>query len=370
MDFSLTEEHEAVRDLAAQILRDATKHERLSQLDDPAFDRHAWRSLAEAGLLGVALPKGAGGSGLGFLGAHLVLEQVGAAAAPVPFWETVVLGALPIAQFGSRQQREEILPRVIAGEAVLTAALAEDGVSDPVAPATTATRTGHGWELQGTKTSVPAGAVADVVLVSASTDDGLVGVWLVPRDTAGVRIEAQDVLTGAPYAQVVLDRVAVDSGALLGEEGGDVLHWMVLHAGAGLASLTAGVCAAALRLSAEYTSQREQFGRPVATFQAVAQRVADAYIDTEAAHLTALQAAWRLTEGLPAANEVHIAKWWAAEAGHRVVHAAHHVHGGVGVDREYPLHRYFAMAKQAEFALGGATTHLLHIGAALAAEPA
>src|SRR5687767_3918730 len=148
MDFSLTEEHEAVRDLATRILSDATTHERLSKLEDPSFDRQAWRDLAAAGLLGVALPEDAGGSGLGFLGAHLVLEQVGAAAAPVPFWETVVLGALPIAQFGTAEQRDDVLPRVLTGDLVLTAALSEDGASDPIAPTTTATRTDDGWELE------------------------------------------------------------------------------------------------------------------------------------------------------------------------------------------------------------------------------
>lgn len=370
MDFSLTEEHEAVRGLAGRILGDATTPQRRSQLQDPSFDRQAWRDLAEAGLLGVALPEAVGGSGLGFLGAHLVLEQVGAAAAPVPFWETIVLGALPIAVFGTAEQQQRLLPPVVAGELLLTAALAEDGTAAPEVPVTIATRTADGWELDGTKSSVPAGGIADVLLVSASTGDGHPGVWLVDRKAAGVRIETQDVISGAPYAQVVLDRVAVDESALLGDPGSEVLHWLLLHAAAGLASLTSGVCAAALRLSADYTSNREQFGRPVATFQAVAQRMADAYIDTEAAQLTSLQAAWRLTEGLPAAAEVAIAKWWAAEAGHRVVHAAHHVHGGVGVDREYPLHRYFALAKQSEFLLGSATTHLLTIGESLATEPA
>jgi alkylation response protein AidB-like acyl-CoA dehydrogenase len=130
------------------------------------------------------------------------------------------------------------------------------------------------------------------------------------------------------------------------------------------------VCTRAVERAAAYTSEREQFGRPVATFQAVGHRVADAYIDAEALRLTALQAAWRLAEGLPAADEVTIAKWWAADAGHRVLYAVHHVHGGVGVDHSYGLHRYFGWAKRIEFALGGATDQLLALGATLAAEPA
>ena len=370
MDFTLTEEQQAITDLSGQILQEMTTAERLSAIGTDWFDREAWAQLAQAGLLGVALPASAGGSDLGFLGAHLVLEQVGAAAAPLPFWETVVLGALPIAVFGSAGQRDRYLPGVIDGSVLATAALAEEGAGDPAAPRTRATRTEDGWELVGAKTSVPIAPLADVVLIPAATDDGSVGVWLVDRDRAGVTVAAQQVVSGAPYGEVSLDRVRLGDEALLGSLDGESLTWLLLHASAGLASLMSGVCGAVLRLSADYTSRREQFGRPVATFQAVAQRIADAYIDAEAVELTALQAAWRLTEGLPAADEVAIAKWWATEGSHRVLHAAHHVHGGVGVDREYPLHRYFGMAKQHEFLLGGGTAHLLRLGASMAAVPA
>ena len=134
--------------------------------------------------------------------------------------------------------------------------------------------------------------------------------------------------------------------------------------------LAAGVCAEALDLTAEYTKARKQFDQPIATFQAVGQRAADAYIDTEAVRLTALQAAWRISEGLPAETEVAAAKFWAAEGGQRVVHAAQHLHGGMGVDRDYPLHRYFLYAKQLELSLGGATRQLLALGEILAREPA
>jgi 3-oxocholest-4-en-26-oyl-CoA dehydrogenase beta subunit len=144
---------------------------------------------------------------------------------------------------------------------------------------------------------------------------------------------------------------------------------VLLHAEAGLASMQSGVCATALKMSAEYTSEREQFGRPIASFQAVAQRVADGYIDAEAVRLTSLHAAWRLAEGLDAVSAVAIAKWWAADGGHRVLHAAQHVHGGVGLDVEYPLHRFFRLGKQIEFTLGHGTAHLQRIGRELATEP-
>lgn len=369
MDFSLNDEQIAVRDLAAQILSDLTTQERLTALEGAGFDAAAWRELARAGLLGVALPTNDGGGGMGYLGAHLLLEAVGAQAAPLPVWETIVLGALPLARFGSLAVKERWLPGVIDGTTLLTAAVTDDGASEPSQPRTRARRSGDRWELEGTEASVPFAAIAHGILVPAATEDGATGLWLVSRDTAGVAITPQAVITGAPYAEVTLDRVAVDDEALLGRLDGSALRWLLEHGAAGIASLTSGLCGAVLRMSAEYTSRREQFGRPVATFQAVAQRVADAFIDAEAAQLTALQAAWRLTEELPAAEEVAIAKWWASEAGHRVVHAAHHVHGGVGVDREYPLHRYFAAVKQHEFLLGGGTPQLLRLGAAMAAEP-
>jgi acyl-CoA dehydrogenase len=175
-----------------------------------------------------------------------------------------------------------------------------------------------------------------------------------------------------PEALLVLDGVAVGADAVLGplDAAGTALAWLVEHATVALCAVTAGVCAEAVRLTGEYTTGREQFGRPIATFQAVGQRAADAYVDAQAVRLTMLQAAWRLSAGMPAAREVAVAKYWAAAGGQRVVHAASHLHGGVGVDRDYPLHRYFLLAKQLELSLGGARRQLVRLGGLLAAEGA
>jgi len=153
-------------------------------------------------------------------------------------------------------------------------------------------------------------------------------------------------------------------------DGPAIVEWLVQRTTTALALMQAGAAAASIALMAEYTKNREQFGKPIATFQAVGQRAADAYVDTEAIRLTAWQAAWRIAEGLPADKEVAVAKFWAADGGQRVVHAAVHLHGGVGVDREYPLHRFFLNTKHIELTLGGATDQLLRLGATLAAEPA
>jgi alkylation response protein AidB-like acyl-CoA dehydrogenase len=274
------------------------------------------------------------------------------------------MGILPIAQFGDASLQAQWLPQLVSGEAIATAALVEERASAP-SPATTARKKGSAWVLDGTKTCVPAGLDASIVLVPAMTGNRRVGVFVVETHAPGVEIERQDTTTGIPEARIVL---AGAKATLLGDTaaGAEIVDWITLRATAALAATAVGVCEAALRITADYTKTREQFGRPIATFQAVGQRAADAYIDTEAVRLTALQAAWRISAGLPADAEVAIAKFWAADGGQRVVHAAQHLHGGMGVDRDYPVHRYFLWAKHLELSLGGATEQLLRLGDILA----
>ena len=372
MDFSFTEEQEAVRDLARQILEDQVTQDRLKEIEatEDRFDRRTWAELAKANLLGIALPAEAGGSGLGYLELCLLLEQVGRTVAPVPVLPALVLGALPVAEFGSDSQRRQLLPDVVSGASILTAALVEFG-TEPAQPTTTATRDGAAWRLDGVKSCVPAGLLATRVLVPASTGEDTVGVFLLDPTSAGVTCARQDTTSGQPEARIELAGATVGADDVLGDPqaGAELVEWIVERATAALCFVAVGVCEEALRMTAEYTKTREQFDRPIATFQAVGQRAADAYIDTEAVRLTAWQAAWRLATGLPAAEEVAVAKFWASDGGQRVVHAAQHLHGGIGVDRDYPLHRYFLWAKHLELTLGGATPQLLRLGAMLAAEP-
>jgi alkylation response protein AidB-like acyl-CoA dehydrogenase len=372
MDFSFSEEQDAVKELAAQILDGQLGNDALKAFDktDEPYDAGTWAEFAKAGLLGIALPESGGGAGLGFTEVALVLEQIGRAAAPVPYRATVVLGARPIAEFGTDAQKDALLPGVVEGESLLTAALVEFGTS-PGKPSTTARPEGDGWRLDGSKLCVPIGLQADRILVPAATGEGTVGVFIVDPSATGVSQEALLTTSGQPETRLDLDGVIVGAGDVLGDPtaGAAIVEWMVEHATAAGCAAAIGVCAEALRLTAEYTKTREQFERPIATFQAVGQRAADAYIDTEAVRLTAWQAVWRLDQGLPATEAVAIAKFWTAEGGQRVVHAAQHLHGGMGVDRDYPLHRYFLWAKQIELTLGGGTQHLLELGKILADEP-
>jgi acyl-CoA dehydrogenase len=300
-----------------------------------------------------------------------LVEAAGRSAAYVPVIETLAVAAPALARFGTVAQRHKWLPGVVSGDTVLTSTLVELGGS-PTSPSVTAERAGDGWTLSGSKSCVPSGLVAHAVLVTARVDPESVAVFIVEPSAPGITRQRQDTNTGQPEAVLTLAATPVGPDALLGsvEEGSSIIEWLVQRTTAAVAVAQAGAAAAALALVAEYTKSREQFGKPIATFQAVGQRAADAYVDTEAIRLTAWQAAWRMAEGLPADKEVAIAKFWAADGGQRVVHAAVHLHGGVGVDRDYPLHRYFLMTKHLELTLGGATEQLLQLGAILASEPA
>lgn len=367
MDLTLSDEQTAIVELAGRILGDRCTPEALAAVEAAGdrFDADLWRLLAEADLLGLTLPEADGGGGYGVLEAALLCQEVGRTAAPVPLWSTLMLGALPIARHGDGATRADVLPKVAAGELALTAALVEEGGSlPPATPATTATVEGETATLTGTKHVVPsvhlaAAGLPTKVLVPATDGDGRTVVALVDATGPGVTVTPDVGTDLEPLSTVVLDGAP---GRIVGDDGDAVVAAIVALGTAGICARQAGTCEAALRIAAAYTSEREQFGTKIATFQAVAHRLADAYIDTEAIRLTSTHAAWLLDEGLPADEALAVAKIWASEGGQRVVHAAQHVHGGIGVDTDYPVHRFFRAAKAAEHTLGTASPHLVALG--------
>jgi alkylation response protein AidB-like acyl-CoA dehydrogenase len=367
MDFAYAEEQQAVIELARKILADGATPKALRALEQSGgvrFDRALWARLGEAGLIGAAIPEAYGGGGLGFLALAGILEEAGRSVAPVPLLESAVLGALAIAEFGSDAQKERWLPRAARGEAILTAAFVEPH-RETADPGTRAEPRGAKFALTGEKLAVPAGELADALLVPAALPSGGVGVFLLEARAAGVSQTPLITTTRQPESALTLQGAEAE---LLGRagQGAEIVAWIVLRATAAACAMAAGVTAEALRLTAEYTKTRKQFDQPIATFQAVAQRAADAFIDTEAVRLTALQAAWRIDAGLRAEAAVASAKYWAAAGGSRVTRAAQHLHGGVGVDREYPLHRYYLLARQLELTLGGGTQQLRSLGKLIA----
>ena len=362
MDFSFDEVQEDVRGVAARLVEARVTPSRLRELEAglDRMDRELWAELAAANLLGLCLPERDGGSGYGILEAVVVLEELGRAVAPVPFLETVVLGAMTVADLGTDEQRGRWLPGVVEGSLVLTAALQEP-VADPLAPATTARRDGDGWRLEGEKVAVPWGPLADAIVVSAATGEGP-GLFLVAPDAAGLTAERTESTSRQPQLNLSLDGAVAEA---LGEGGLPELHRRAL---AGLSALAVGVFSSAVRITADYISEREQFGKPIATFQGATLTAADAYIETSGLTLAARAAAWRLAEGRPADDQLAIAKFWVADAGQRIAHRCQHLHGGMGVDVDYPIHRYFLWAKELELTLGGATAQLLRLGASMAEE--
>lgn len=359
MDFTFTEEQETIAKLARDVFERRATPQHLSELEAGLrYDAGLWHELATMDLLGTALPESVGGSGGGFVELAVLLAEVGWSVAPVPAYATLVLGADPIARHGTPEQQQRFLPDVLAGQRILTAGLTEPGRSDPAAPATTARRDGAHWRLDGAKELVPAAQLADTALIPAVTDDGTVGLFLLELDTPGVEIRAVDTTNREPHADVFLNGATVSSQDRLA---GDV-DSLYTRALIGLCAIQLGVADRALHIAADYTTGREQFGRPIGSFQAVQQRMADAFIDVEAIRWTTWHAAWLAAQGRPADRAARIAKFWAAEAGARVAATAQHVHGGIGIDITYPLHRYFLWAKHNELTLGPATLQLARLG--------
>ena len=369
MDYSFTPEQDEAAQLAARILGDHATPERLQAVERAGerFDPDLWRALGEAGLLGLALPEEHDGAGLGLVELCRVLVEVGRVVAPVPL-AAHGAASLLVSELGTPAQRAEWLAGAASGERLLAAATAEDRSSLPEHPATTAHPDAGSYRVTGAKTVVGAGHLADGLLVTASTPTGP-AVLLVRPDDPGVTVLPQAVSDGDPVARVDLADVVLGADRVLGAA--DAGATARLHE---LLTVTTcaeqlGVTEGALHLTAAYAKTREQFGRPIGTFQAVSQRLADGYIDVLGQRLMLWQAAWRLAEGLPATTEVAAAKLWAADAGHRLAHTAVHVHGGVGIDLDGETHRYFTHAKRLELVHGGATEQALRIGRALAAEP-
>ena len=365
MDFTTTEAATDLGGLVRTITESVCTPERQRDLDklDQRFDRELWRNLIDADVLSAATPESVGGGGFGVLEQAAVLTALGRALAAVPYLESVVLGGGALAAFGPEALQKDWAAAAINGEKILAIALDGEMGQGPVQ----ATASGSGYRLTGTRTQVGYGPVADAFLVPAETESG-VKVFLVEVGDAGASVISLNTTGHGSIGLLELQGVELDDSRIVG--GSDVVDWLRAHGTLGRTAFQLGVLERALELTASYAREREQFDRPIGSFQAVAQRLADGYIDVKGLRLTLTQAAWRLSEDLPADVDVSTAAFWAADAGHRVAHTTVHVHGGVGIDLDHPVHRYFLAAKQTEFAVGGATGQLLRIGRELADTPA
>ncbi|MFE6757867.1 acyl-CoA dehydrogenase family protein [Streptomyces sp. NPDC057684] len=383
MDFTFTEEQQAAVEAAKAVFGPVAPDSVPSPALTPGavaddFDRALWSKLADADLLSLLLNPKHGGAGLDAIALCLVLRESAKALARVPLLEHTAT-AVAVQTYGSAELKEQILSRAARGALVLTAASAGRTGHDPAQLAVSARRdadTGTDtdpdtWILDGTQTGVPWAHNSDHIAVPAHTPQGRTVIAVVPHPHEGLTLAEQISTTGERLGELHLDSVRLDPHQIIEtDEAWDRLHQLLTT---GTCALALGLGERVLRMTGDYTSKREQFGYPVATFQAVAVQAADRYIDLRAMEATLWQAAWRISAqaggALPAAGDIAVAKIWASEGVRRVVQTAQHLHGGFGADTDYALHRYHAWAKQLELSLGPAAAHEETLGDLLAAHP-
>ena len=351
MDFTADEAEAEVSLLAAQVLAAGTRHATGTDTASVAgdYDDHLWKELGSAGLLSLAVPAELGGDGLGMQATAAVLTEVGRHAAEVPALATLALGVLPVARSGDAAVRRHLLAGVAAGDSVLTAAIREPSDPMPVLPRTTTT----GHVISGVKVGVPAAAAARWILVPArraGSADSVVAVIEPAGD--GVSCQRTRSSSGRPEYTLRLDDAPVQY--LLNGCDAAMLYRFAI---AGVCAVADGVLAAALDLTTEHVRSRQQFGRPLAAFQAVAQQIADVYSTVRTVHLVTMSACWRLDAGL-GGTDTDVAAYWLARYGPPALRTCHQLHGGLGMDISYPLPRYSALMTDLVAQLGGADAAL------------
>ena len=355
MDFRFSDDEEALRSLAATVAAD--------HADAPL---KFWAAATSAGLPGAGLDAPTG-AGMGLIGTCLILEEIGRRVVPSPFWSTACVAGLTLDRFGPESLRQEWLPAICDGSAVIAVAIADPADGGWFDPVTASPGPAGGWTLSGSAAAVAYAAEADRLMVAGRSPDGQTLLCVVDPGATGLQVDDAVATDGQPLGRVTFDGVAVPTRSVVGSGAGEAARYAYQVGLAGLCATMSGVLAGGLELTAGYIGQRQQFGRPIAAFQGPAMRVADAYIDGQAVWMAAWSAIWKLHHGRSADVALDIAKYWAADGGHRAVHAFQHLHGGMGVDTDYPIHRYLTWFKRLELTLGGGTAHLERLGRALAA---
>jgi len=334
MDFELTATQEAVADVVTSVLdRDLT-----------------WKALVDGGTTALPVPERLGGDGVGLSEVATVLTEVGRHGAITPALATLGLGVVPLLDLASDEQQDRYLEAVAKG-GVLTAALNEPGTALPDRPATTFTN----GRLSGTKVGVGYAEQADWLIVTADN-----AVVVVSPKADGVRLTKTPTSNGADECTVTFDGVAVADSDVLADATAHRVNQLVL---AMIGAYTDGLVAGALRLTADYVAERKQFGKPLSTFQTVAAQLAEVYIASRTIGLAAKSVVWRLSEGRDADDDLDVLGYWITSQAPRVMQICHHLHGGMGMDITYPMHRYYSTIKDLSRLLGGPSHRLDLVGA-------
>ena len=362
MDFSLTEEQQLLKNSARDFLATECPKAIVKEIEasETGLSEELWKKMAELGWMGVAIPEEYDGAGMTMLDLAILFEEMGRAAVPSPMFASLMLGAMPIVDFGSEEQKKSILPRVAMGESILTLALWEPEVNaDPKYVATKAIADGDNYKLSGTKLFVPYAAVADTMLVAARTegspgDEKGITVFAVDSKSPGISLTLLKTIATDHQYEMILDNVAVPAASIIGKpgEGLEILKLTLRKATAMQCAVMVGGAQFEMEITAEYARNRVQFDRPIGTFQAVQHQMANMFIDCTGMRWTTYKAIWMLSEGLPAEKEVAAAKSFANIACQRVSFGAQGIHAGVGVDMDHDLQYYFRRQKAYDIQLG------------------
>jgi alkylation response protein AidB-like acyl-CoA dehydrogenase len=369
MDFGFNADQEMLRATARKFFENECTSDfvRARMAEDGGFTDEFWTKLAEQGWLGLVYPEPYGGAGLGFVDLTVLMEEMGRAVMPGPFFSTVLLGGLTLLEAGSDAQKKEWLTKIAEGQARVTLAWTEPSARwDAAGVTTTAKATGGGFTLSGTKLFVPDAHVAHALVVVARTaesqnpEDGI-SLFLVPTDAKGVSVTLLPTMDQTrKLCEVKLDDVAVPAAAMLGTRGGGwtPLTRVVQRATVALCAEMCGGAQKVLDMTTEYAKIRIAFGKPIGSYQGVKHKAADMLVDVENAKSLTYYAAWAVDENVPeAALAASMAKAYTSDAFRKVAGAGIQLHGGIGFTWEHDLHLYFKRAKASEFTFGDSTYH-------------
>jgi len=364
MDLVLSEEQEMLKKMAHDFLTDKFPKTVVKEIEEsePGYSPESWREMAELGWMGLVFPEKYAGADMSFLDLAVLLEEMGRACLPGPYFSTVILGGLTILDAGSEEQKQEYLPKIASGEAIFTLALTESSARyDAAAIETKATADNNAFILNGTKLFVPDAHIADYMLVIARTDgkskgeDGIT-IFIVDAKSPGISYTVLKTIANDKLCEVVFDQVSVPKENILGQlnQGWSEVQKVIQRAAVAKCCEMVGCIQQALDMTVDYAKERKQYDRPIGSFQVIQHYCVDMATDVDGTRLSTYQAAWMLSEGLPCTKEVAIAKAWAGEACQRVMALAHQIHGAIGVTLDHDLQYYTRRAKAAEVTFGDA----------------
>jgi alkylation response protein AidB-like acyl-CoA dehydrogenase len=368
MDLGLDEQQELLKNFARDFLEKECPESLVREMeeDEKGYSPELWKKMAEQGWMGLIIPEEYGGTGMNLCELVVLLEEFGRALVPGPYISTVVLGATPIMEAGSEQQKQYMLPKIAAGETIMTLALTEPSAKwDAEGVQLEAKKSGSDYVLNGVKLFVPDAHVTDRMIVAARTSSGKnpedgVTLFFVDSKADGISYEVLKTIAADKQCEVTFKDVKIPADWVLGEvdKGWPVVERVKKVATVAACAYLVGLAQMDFDVTLNYAKERVQFGRPIGSFQAIQHKLADAVIDVDGSRFITYKAAWSLQEGEEDADlMVSMAKAWTSDASRRVVAQGQQIHGGIGFTKEYKIQLYFRRQKWMELMWGDADYH-------------